>query len=94
MTAAIEAKSLSTVLSIADDPPKNPRDGAGLLQEQLVLYIARIPGSRGMRLLHQTCRTTLTPFRHLSDHNEALTKGGDSAGCRKLSLLRSPGQHG
>ncbi|KAL8797554.1 MAG: hypothetical protein Q9195_000371 [Heterodermia aff. obscurata] len=57
MTIAIEAKSLSTVLSIADDPPKNPRDGAGLVQEQLVLYIARIPGSRDIFL------TTMKPLQ-------------------------------
>ena len=60
MAVAIEAKSLSTVLSIADDPPQNPRDGAGSVQEQLVLYIARVPGSRGMRLYNRTSCTTLT----------------------------------
>ncbi|KAG7009030.1 hypothetical protein G7Y79_00003g008980 [Physcia stellaris] len=43
MTTMVEARSLSTVLSIADDPPSNPRNGAGLLQDQLVLYIARVP---------------------------------------------------
>lgn len=49
MSSIVEARSLSTVLSIADDPPSNPGNGAGLLQEQLVLYIARVPGSRGMQ---------------------------------------------
>ena len=50
MAPVIEARSLSTVLSVADDPPKDPRDGNGLLYDQLVLYIARVPGSRGMGL--------------------------------------------
>lgn len=49
MTTIVEARSLSTVLSIADDPPSNPRNGVGLLQDQLVLYIARVPGSRGIQ---------------------------------------------
>ena len=52
MNTIVEARSLSTVLSIADDPPSNPRNGAGLLQDQLVLYIARVPGSRG---IHSHC---------------------------------------
>ena len=60
MNTIVEARSLSTVLSIADDPPSNPRNGAGLLQDQLVLYIARVPGSRGIHSYCWHSGTTLT----------------------------------
>ena len=54
MTAAIEARSLSAVLALADDPPLNPNDGPKPLQDGLVLYIARVPGSRGIVSLQKT----------------------------------------
>lgn len=49
--SAIEARSLSAVSGLADDPPTNPKDGPGPLQDGLILYIARVPGNRGMRPL-------------------------------------------
>ena len=52
MAPAIEARSLAAVLSVADDPPVNCRARAEGLQSQLVLYIARVPGSRGMQLVY------------------------------------------
>ena len=54
MAAAIEARSLSAVLALADDPPVNSNDGPGPLQDGLVLYIARVPGSRGIISLQKT----------------------------------------
>lgn len=48
MAPAVEASSLSRVLSLADNPPLNPRNNAVLeIQQPLVLYIARVPGSKG-----------------------------------------------
>ena len=48
MAPAVEASSLSSVLSLADNPPLNPRDNAVLeIQQPLMLYIARVPGSKG-----------------------------------------------
>ena len=52
MAVAVEAKSLSEVLVLADNPPKTFPFGATQdHQELLVLYIARVPGSRG-QLFH------------------------------------------
>lgn len=48
MTPAVTAGSLSTVINLADNPPSNPRDKAVIeVQQPLVLYIARVPGSKG-----------------------------------------------
>ncbi len=48
MAPAVEASSLSRVLSLADNPPLNPWNNAVLeIQQLLVLYIARVPGSKG-----------------------------------------------
>jgi len=48
MAPAVEASSLSRVLSLADNPPLNPWNNAVLeIQQPLVLYIARVPGSKG-----------------------------------------------
>ena len=48
MAPAIAAGSLSSVLQLAENPPLNPRDNALLeVQHPLVLYIARVPGSKG-----------------------------------------------
>lgn len=48
MAPAVEASSLSRVLSLADNPPLNPWNNAvPEIQQPLVLYIARVPGSKG-----------------------------------------------
>ena len=56
----VEARSLSALIDLAENPPLNPRGHSqersgpaaaaeedGL--EQVALYIARVPGSRGMK---------------------------------------------
>ena len=46
------AGSLASVIDLADDPPKQPLHSlAEDLQQPLVLYIARVPGSHGMGFL-------------------------------------------
>ena len=48
MAPVVAASSLSSVLGLAENPPLNPRDDAVLeVQQPLVLYIARVPGSKG-----------------------------------------------
>ena len=47
MAPAVQGKSLSTVMELAADPPIDYRFDAHEPQEPLVLYIARIPGSKG-----------------------------------------------
>ena len=47
MAPAVEARSLAALTSLAADPPLSLRDSSYPIQEPLVLYIARVPGSRG-----------------------------------------------
>ncbi|CAI6334979.1 unnamed protein product [Periconia digitata] len=47
---AIEARSLSSLTSLASNPPPYPRNPTHGKQEPLVLYIARVPGSRDVFL--------------------------------------------
>ncbi|KAL5373044.1 hypothetical protein DPSP01_013006 [Paraphaeosphaeria sporulosa] len=47
---AIEARSLSTLTSLASNPPSYPRNPTHVRHEPLVLYIARVPGSRDVFL--------------------------------------------
>ena len=48
MAKPIQAGSLASVIDLADNPPDQPLHGlTGELQQPLVLYIARVPGSHG-----------------------------------------------
>ncbi|OJD32686.1 uncharacterized protein BKCO1_3700019 [Diplodia corticola] len=47
MTAAVEAKSLSALTTLASNPPRYPRNPTHDRHEPLVLYIERVPGSKG-----------------------------------------------
>ena len=48
---AVEAKSLSSLIALADDPPSHlSRSEDHVHHDTLVLYIARVPGSRGLLL--------------------------------------------
>ncbi|KAF2739387.1 hypothetical protein EJ04DRAFT_549103 [Polyplosphaeria fusca] len=47
---AIEAKSLSTLTALASNPPAYPRNPTHGRHDPLVLYIARVPGSRDVFL--------------------------------------------
>ena len=50
MAGPILAGSLASVIDLADNPPKQPLHGSAEdLQQPLVLYIARVPGSHGIR---------------------------------------------
>ncbi|KAK5114488.1 hypothetical protein LTR62_002423 [Meristemomyces frigidus] len=46
----VEATSLSAITSIASSPPRHPRESASGSRQPLVLYIARVPGSRDVFL--------------------------------------------
>jgi len=46
-STAVEAKSLSSITALAFNPPPYPRNPTHVKHEPLVLYIARVPGSRG-----------------------------------------------
>lgn len=50
MSSIVEATSLSSVTSIASNPPPHPNAPSGLPQLPLILYIARVPGSRDVFL--------------------------------------------
>ncbi|KAF2195465.1 hypothetical protein K469DRAFT_699059 [Zopfia rhizophila CBS 207.26] len=47
---AIEARSLSSLTTLASNPPSYPRNPTHVKHEPLVLYIARVPGSRDVFL--------------------------------------------
>ncbi|CAO2654197.1 Nn.00g109300.m01.CDS01 [Neocucurbitaria sp. VM-36] len=47
---AIEAKSLSSLTALASNPPAYPRNPTHVKHEPLVLYIARVPGSKDVFL--------------------------------------------
>lgn len=43
----VEARSLSSITAIASNPPAYPRNPTQQPLDPLVLYIVRVPGSRG-----------------------------------------------
>lgn len=47
----VEARSLSSITALAANPPAYPRNPTQEPLEPLVLYIVRVPGSRGMDLI-------------------------------------------
>ena len=49
MPPAVEARSLSSLTTLAANPPLYPRNPTQEIQQPLVLYIARVPGSKGDR---------------------------------------------
>ncbi|MCJ1390880.1 hypothetical protein MMC18_003741 [Xylographa bjoerkii] len=55
MTPAIEGKSLTAITLLAANPPQYPRNPTHEVQQPLILYIARVPGSKDVFL------TTLKP---------------------------------
>lgn len=47
----IEAGSLSSLTALADEPPLNPRQLVERKWDPVILYLARVPGSRGTHRL-------------------------------------------
>jgi hypothetical protein len=52
MAPHIEANSLSDITQLASNPPKYPRNPTEPRRASLTLYIARVPGSRGLLFAH------------------------------------------
>jgi hypothetical protein len=50
-TSAVEARSLSSLTQLASNPPAYPRNPTHVRNDPLVLYIARVPGSKGTAVL-------------------------------------------
>jgi hypothetical protein len=50
MNSYVEANSLSDITQIASNPPKYPRNPTEKPRSPLILYIARVPGSKGKLL--------------------------------------------
>jgi hypothetical protein len=67
---AIEARSLSSLTALAFNPPAYPRNPTHARHEPLVLYIARVPGSKGAAVLLGRIGYSLTRNRCLSDADE------------------------
>lgn len=51
MSAPVEAQSLSSLTSLFANPPHYPRNPTHQVHEPLVLYIVRVPGSKGHYIL-------------------------------------------
>ena len=49
-STVVEARSLSSLTALAANPPSYPRNPTHVKHEPLVLYIARVPGSKGRRV--------------------------------------------
>lgn len=49
-SAVVEARSLSSLTTLASNPPRYPRNPTHEKHEPLVLYIARVPGSKDVFL--------------------------------------------
>lgn len=47
MAGYVEARSMSDLKELADNPPQYPVNPTGIPRESLTLYISRVPGSRG-----------------------------------------------
>jgi hypothetical protein len=52
MAPHIEANSLSDITQLASNPPKYPRNPTEPRRASLTLYIARVPGSKGLIFTH------------------------------------------
>ncbi|KAF2457600.1 hypothetical protein BDY21DRAFT_344303 [Lineolata rhizophorae] len=50
MASAVQARSLSSLISLASSPPQYPRNPALPALDRVVLYITRVPGSRDVFL--------------------------------------------
>ncbi|KAJ9649005.1 hypothetical protein H2199_000918 [Coniosporium tulheliwenetii] len=50
MTTTVEARSLSSITALAANPPQYPRNPTQQKHDPLVLYIARVPGSKDVFL--------------------------------------------
>lgn len=61
----VEARSLSGITSIASNPPAYPRNPTQKKLDPLVLYIVRVPGSKGMHI-HINFRFLLFEIRWVS----------------------------
>jgi hypothetical protein len=57
MTSHIEARSLSAINFIAANPPQYPVNPTEERHADLVLYISRVPGTRGASEPRLTCLT-------------------------------------
>lgn len=55
----VEARSLSSLNFLAANPPQYPVNPAGDRHEPLVLYLSRVPGSRGP-FPRPACRASLS----------------------------------
>ena len=51
MNTPIEAQSISSLSHLLANPPRYPRNPTHPVHDPLVLYIVRVPGSKGKRMI-------------------------------------------
>lgn len=89
MAPAVEARSLSSITTLAANPPLYPRNPTQEIQQPLVLYIARVPGSKGdkpVRVGLPSYRNS-SLFRRVPDDLETSGESGYCGGRPELTLL-------
>src|SRR5215472_4892448 len=86
MAPTVEADSLSAITSLASNPPLDPNLPV-TRHEPLVLYIARVPGSRGIGWLILFKAPIADSLRCFSHAVETKRKSSYCRRCTKLALL-------
>lgn len=97
MANPVLAGSLASVIDLADNPPEQPLHSlTNDLQQPLVLYIARVPGSHGtyLPLPKAKDKGANQDARCVPDYHEASTEGCYRARCAELALLPASRQAG
>ena len=91
MPKAIEARSLTELTQLASSPPNDLQDHAQDFREPLVLYIVRVPGSRGQQtsikanlVIAAHCLCRCLPYKP-----KAAAKDCDRARHSEFTLLSS-----
>lgn len=92
----IQAKSLASVVELADNPPASPHISVADL-DPLILYIARVPGSQGLAddvKKEIRSQEANSGRRCVSYNRKTSTKGRDCSRHTELTLLSPCGQPG
>jgi hypothetical protein len=89
MSNPIEAQSISSLTSLLANPPQYPRNPTHQPNEALVLYIVRVPGSKGESYrVSRLAASRLREDRCVSDAFEAAYEGiHQYRGSPVMSLL-------
>lgn len=89
MAPHIEANSLSDITQLASNPPKYPRNPTEPRRASLTLYVARVPGSKGLSLLMLFQFMILNSLRYHPHYSEATIEERHGCRCSIITVLFS-----